>query len=174
MGACFPRGDADRADCERCVRILLADARGRSTLDARNDDGETALILAATRGHLAVVQARLSRSKSPSRKKDVARRTLIRTAGAPRRGSQRATARRARSLGWGRRREPRRRARDHHLQGSSRARADGGNFTERRLGGSALSYEVVEGQMKITTQDPYTDTYWVRYWVPVLLQLCMT
>mmetsp|Transcript_4466 Transcript_4466/g.18158 ORF Transcript_4466/g.18158 Transcript_4466/m.18158 type:complete len:103 (-) Transcript_4466:3513-3821(-) len=63
MGACFARPGVpvDRAD--ECARLLLADARGRETLDARNSDGDTALHLCClgVPAKLAVVR-RLARA----------------------------------------------------------------------------------------------------------------
>ncbi|KAJ1457963.1 ankyrin repeat-containing domain protein [Pelagophyceae sp. CCMP2097] len=50
MGAVLHRA-ADAAACLDCVRMLLADRRGRETLDTANSDGDTALHLAALRGN---------------------------------------------------------------------------------------------------------------------------
>ena len=54
MGACFARDGVDAADAAACVALLLADARGRETLETRNDAGESALDLAELRGDAAI------------------------------------------------------------------------------------------------------------------------
>lgn len=55
MGACFARAGIPPEDCEKCVRLLLDDPRGNSTLLATNSDGDTALHLACTRASNATI-----------------------------------------------------------------------------------------------------------------------
>mmetsp|Transcript_13687 Transcript_13687/g.41386 ORF Transcript_13687/g.41386 Transcript_13687/m.41386 type:complete len:192 (+) Transcript_13687:34-609(+) len=55
MGCCTPRDGIPVDDSLRCLRLLLADPRGKATLGAANDDGDTALHLAARGGFQAQV-----------------------------------------------------------------------------------------------------------------------
>ena len=69
MGACFPRAGVPPDDALACVAALLDDSRGAAAIDARNDDGDTALHLAIARGLAAAARllaARGARTDLPN------------------------------------------------------------------------------------------------------------
>jgi ankyrin repeat protein len=73
MGACFARDGVDAADAAACVALLLADARGRETLETRNDAGESALDLAELRGDAAIAALLADAGATRSRDADAPR-----------------------------------------------------------------------------------------------------
>ena len=73
MGACFARDSVDAADAAACVALLLADARGRETLETRNDAGERALDLAELRGDAAIAALLADAGATRSRDADAPR-----------------------------------------------------------------------------------------------------